>query len=379
MKFDRRTILMAILGLVTTVLAIIIAGAISDSAGGWLDGLGSKLPTALQDIKPELDWGGGAVTALCLLFIGLCLFGAWPELDDAGGPIPRERPVLKALRASLAPGTVRTSDPAAALEDLNRMVGLVPVKSEIRRLLVVLEIERRRSSGKRKASNFNLHMAFIGPPGVGKTEVARCLGQIYASTGLLKHGHVVEADRSTLVAGYVGQTAIKTLEVCKKALDGVLLIDEAHALAPQSGGSDGFGQEAINTLLKFMEDHRGRIAVVAAGYRSEMRRFLASNPGLSGRFSRQIEFPPYSQDELLEIFANLMTDSKFILPENWDRPVRPWLRDMMDREEWANARSMRNLADRVKEWQAERVAGIPGADLNQIQREDLVAAMESMG
>jgi stage V sporulation protein K len=374
MSFDRRGILFAVLGLAGMVAAIVIASAIT----GWLGGLGGAIMALLQAIKPVLVWGGGLVTLLGLLFIILCLYGAWPGLSEAGAPIARERPILKKFREVLAPGSVKNVDPNIALAELSRMVGLAPVKTEINRLLTLLEVEQRRQAGGIAGRTTSLHMVFAGPAGVGKTAVARTLGQIYVSTGMLKRGHLIEADRSTLVAGYTGQTAIKTLGVCRRALDGVLFIDEAYALAPKSGG-DTFGQEAINTLLKFMEDNRGRIAVVAAGYSSEMRHFLASNPGLSGRFTRQIEFPPYSEDELLTIFSTLIRDAKFNLPEEWERVARPWVREAMRREDWANARSMRSLVDRVRECQAERIADIPGADLNQIEREDLRFATESVG
>ena len=297
-----RTILSAVGGLCMAVLAIDIATSVSSHASGWLGALGASLRSFFHLIAPTLIVAGIAIAALCAVFIGFCLWGAWPAASPGGVPGARERKPFKALRSRLAPETVSATDPAEALAEISGMVGLIPVKEEINRLLARLDVEHRRRASGSKSTPISLHMVFTGPPGVGKTVAARTLGRIYASTGMLKRGHVVEVDRAGLVAGYMGQTAPKTLEMCRKALDGVLLIDEAYELAPK-GQRDAFGQEAINTLLKFMEDHRDRIAVIVAGYGSEMRHFLESNAGLAGRFVRQIDFPPFSEDELLAILA----------------------------------------------------------------------------
>jgi stage V sporulation protein K len=266
----------------------------------------------------------------------------------------------------------RTADDA--LDDIDSMVGLGPVKSEINKLLASLEVERRRREQNLSVSATSRHMVFTGPPGVGKTVVARALGDIYRSLGVLRKGHLIEADRSQLVGGYVGQTAMKTLEVCRSALDGVLFIDEAYSLAASEWKGD-FGREAIETLLKYMEDHRDRLIVIVAGYPTEMHRFIASNPGLASRFTKTIDFPPYQVSELCEIFRSMATEQQYLLPIGFEQKLSPWIEQRGNDPQWGNARSMRTLLEKVREAHALRTSQDAEANLAEFHLADIEAAI----
>jgi len=277
------------------------------------------------------------------------------------------------LTISMTPETqLRTAD--EALNELDRMIGLGSVKAEINKLLASLEIEKKRRDEGLPVAVTSRHMVFTGPPGVGKTVVARSIGDIYRSLGVLRKGHVVETAQSDLVAGYIGQTAIKTMEVCKSALDGILIIDEAYALTERSEGSS-FGKEAVDTLLKFMEDNRERLIVIVAGYPDQMRRFIAANPGLESRFTRTIDFPSYEPAELAQILRLMATQSGYVIPADIDKVFLPWVATMKKRENWGNAREIRTLLEHAREAHAMRVSATPGADLSRLEVSDLVAAM----
>jgi SpoVK/Ycf46/Vps4 family AAA+-type ATPase len=278
------------------------------------------------------------------------------------------------LKVEAAIPSERTLD--QALDRLEEMVGLASVKDEVNKLMSALEVERLRREQGLVIAPISRHMVFTGPPGVGKTEVARALGEIYRTLNVLRKGHLVETDRSGLVAGYIGQTAPKTLDKCREALDGILFIDEAYSLARP--GND-FGQEAIDTLLKFMEDNRDRIVVIVAGYPNEMQRFINSNPGLISRFTKTIEFPPYAANELAAILRVMAKRQNFVLPDNLESSLGPWVTVGMRNKSWGQAREMRTLLERAREAQATRIAHDPSGDLRQLAMADIDAAIQISG
>ncbi len=258
------------------------------------------------------------------------------------------------------------------------MVGLAPVKKEVSKLLASLKVEKKRREQGLPVGATSRHMVFTGPPGVGKTQVARTLGEIYRSLNVLRKGHLKETDRSGLVGEWVGHTAQKTLNVCKSALDGILFIDEAYALASSTGGTGhDFGREAIDTLLKFMEDNRDRIVVIVAGYPNEMQTFIATNPGLSSRFTKTIEFPAYDTDELCAILRGMAKSQKYELPDKLEAKLKPWIEKRRAQPNWGNAREMRTLLEKAREAQAMRLASDLDGDLTKIEMADIMAATES--
>jgi S1-C subfamily serine protease len=281
---------------------------------------------------------------------------------------------MRRLKVEAAIPPERTLD--QALDRLEEMVGLASVKEEVNRLMSSLEVERVRREQGLGSAPISRHMVFTGPPGVGKTEVARALGEIYSSLNVLRKGHLVETDRSGLVASYIGQTAPKTLDKCKEALDGILFIDEAYSLARP--GHD-FGQEAIDTLLKFMEDNRDRLVVIVAGYPNEMQRFINSNPGLSSRFTKTIAFPPYAENELVAILRVMAKQQNFVLPDNLESSLAPWIKVGVRNKSWGQAREMRTLLERAREAQATRIARDPSGDVSQLAMTDIDTAIQISG
>lgn len=244
------------------------------------------------------------------------------------------------------------------LAQLNALIGLSGVKQEVNSLINILKMKQLRAERGLKSPDVSKHLVFSGNPGTGKTTVARLLAKIYKQLGVLEKGQLVEVDRSGLVAGYVGQTAIKTQERIDEAMGGVLFIDEAYTLA--KGGTD-FGQEAIDTLLKAMEDKRDSFVVVVAGYSSPMETFLESNPGLKSRFNKNIVFEDYSKDELFAIFQAFCVPYGLNLDHDAERFLMTYLDSLMTHkpENFANGREMRNLFETMVANQANRLAESP--------------------
>lgn len=264
---------------------------------------------------------------------------------------------------------------ANPLEELHSLIGLDFVKSEIATLMNYVKIQQARESKGLKSSQLSYHCVFTGNPGTGKTTVARIVAEIYKDLGILKKGHLVETDRSGLVAEYVGQTAVKTNTIIDSALDGVLFIDEAYSLV--SDGRYDYGKEAIATLLKRMEDNRDRLVVILAGYTNEMKEFIDSNPGLQSRFNRYIDFSDYTESELYEIFELNLKKFDYTISNEAREALKQYLRNAVCGRDcnFGNARFVRNLFEKTLENQANRLASevcLTTEKLSEIEIEDIL-------
>lgn len=265
-------------------------------------------------------------------------------------------------------------------KELDELIGLGAVKEEVRSLANFVKLQKQRQDKGLKTPKLSYHLVFTGSPGTGKTTVARIVARIYKDLGILKKGHTVETDRSGLVANYVGQTATKTNAVVDSALNGVLFIDEAYALVPENSSQD-YGQEAISTLLKRMEDDRDKLVVIIAGYTNEMKRFIDSNPGLQSRFNRYINFPDYSAEELTDIFKMYVKRNEYTIGWQAEEMLSEKLNYAVEHKDrnFGNARYVRNIFEKAIQAQANRLSGKKGLNerqLTEITVEDLEEAFK---
>lgn len=254
------------------------------------------------------------------------------------------------------------------MAELDSYIGLGAVKEEVHNLINMVQVYKLRREHDLPTTDMSLHMVFTGNPGTGKTMMARMMARIYRSLGILSKGQLVEVDRSGLVAGYVGQTALKTQKVIEKAMGGVLFVDEAYALNGKS--ENDFGQEAIDTLLKAMEDHRDDLVVIVAGYTDLMDKFIHSNPGLESRFNRFLLFEDYSLDELMAIFK-MRCGKGYILSPEAEPLVRDYIaEESADGDGFGNARGVRNIFEHILVAQNNRLA-----KMESVTREDLMTLL----
>lgn len=319
--------------------------------------------------------GGGA----CLL---IALLLGWAVVSNdhsavAVKPINEIAQEPNAPTDSVVITEVMEGDP---YKELDELIGLQSVKEEVHTLANFAKIQQQRKAQGLKVPKMSFHLVFTGSPGTGKTTVARIVARIYKDLGILKSGHTVETDRSGLVAEYLGQTAVKTNAVIDSALNGVLFIDEAYALVPVNAGSD-YGQEAISTLLKRMEDDRDKLVVIIAGYPDEMKRFIDSNPGLQSRFTRYINFPDYTDQELFDIFKLYLNKNQYTMTDDAAQLLKANLDYVVAHKtkNFGNARYVRNIFERAVEQQANRLSSklsISNDELSVLTREDIENAFK---
>ena len=327
----------------------------------------------LKDIAGKFFKGCGCLTVFSFALI--IIIGVFVDDEESSETTDESTPKTEQVekKDSVIVNEPLEGDP---YKELDELIGLESVKKEVRSLANFVKLQKQREAQGLKTAKVSYHLVFYGSPGTGKTTVARIVGRIYKDLGVLKRGHTVETDRGGLVAKYMGQTAMKTDTVIQQALDGVLFIDEAYALVPESGNGSDYGQEAIATLLKRMEDHRDRLVVIIAGYKDEMQRFIDSNPGLQSRFNRYIDFPDYSSKELAEIFKMYMKKNQYTLADGAEEYLKERFDYAVEHKDrnFGNARYARNVFEKAIQQQANRLAdqsNLSKRQLTELTVEDL--------
>lgn len=309
-----------------------VSGLMTDAALGTLDGLGKVIGRVAISAKNTMEQTSSSY--------------------DPNASAYSKKPTASPDKFNKTSGY--EGDP---LSELNNLIGLDLVKKEVSELISTIKMNKLRKEKGLKTPPLSLHLVFSGNPGTGKTTVARILGKIYKELGVLSTGQMIETDRAGLVAEYIGQTAIKTTEVISKAKGGVLFIDEAYTLTPEDSARD-FGQEAVDTILKAMEDHRDEFMVIAAGYPDLMKRFLNSNPGLQSRFNTFIDFEDYNPDDLYKIFVSYCENNDYRLNNDAIPLVKKHFEEIFSArdETFANARTVRNFFEKAIKRQANRLS-----------------------
>lgn len=326
-----------------------------------------------KEIRDKVFKGCGCLSIGFVVFLViLYIIGSNIEDEEATAP-QTEQTQQEEKKDSVIVNEPLEGDP---YQELDELIGLNSVKKEVRSLANFVKLQKQREAQGLKTAKVSCHLVFYGSPGTGKTTVARIVGRIYKDLGVLKKGHTVETDRGGLVAKYMGQTALKTDTVIQQALDGVLFIDEAYSLVPEGGGGQDYGQEAIATLLKRMEDYRDRLVVIIAGYKDEMQRFIDSNPGLQSRFNRYIDFPDYSGMELADIFKMYMKKNQYTLAPDAEIYLQEQFEYAVAHKDrnFGNARYARNVFEKSIQQQANRLAGktnLTKAQLTELTIDDL--------
>ncbi len=296
--------------------------------------------------------------------------------ETAREPAPQQQPTTAAPPAQAKP---QRETVAEVLAELEKLIGLAPVKARLRDVIAVVQANAERRRVGLAPVGSSLHLVFTGSPGTGKTTVARLVARLYAAAGALPGGGFAEVTRADLIAGYIGQTAIKTAEVVKRTRPGVLFIDEAYSLTPTSPMD--FGNEAIATLVKAMEDHRDDLAVIVAGYSDEMTRFIESNPGLRSRFKTFVEFPDYAPGELLQIFERLAGHAQIGLGEGVHARATSVFADAAQRGAFGNARFVRSLFEQAYTRMAARAAAdgrVSAEELTTLLPDDVVGETDAL-